>query len=373
MQLAAIIVSLVLTVVGVALFARAIAQIYRFVRLGQNVPRGHPHRQTRPAHDHGGQGVPRPHPDEPLGRRRRRALVRRGRLLLAAPHPGQRPRPALQGRLGAAGHRRLAAVQDVRRVHRRADDARHPGPDRHPPAQPAGPRRAASPASRAPTPARRTSSRPSSSSSASASWRCAPWRARCTTATYKASYFVSYPLVAGFRGLEHRHPAEPRLPVRQLKITTSFVWMITVALKTDMGVAWHRFLAFPNIWFKRERTAAPRSARSSRCVGRQADRLRGPGRGRRLRRLADRALLLEGHPRLLHLHRVRALPVAVPRLEHRQAALAEAPDHVPARPRPRQGPVPARGRRQGRRGQEKATAEQLADVPPPRLPRPSAR
>ncbi len=40
MQLAAIIVSLVLTVVGVALIARAIAQIYRFVRLGQPVPAG---------------------------------------------------------------------------------------------------------------------------------------------------------------------------------------------------------------------------------------------------------------------------------------------------------------------------------------------
>ena len=40
MQLAAIIVSLVLAVVGVALFARAIAQIYRFVRLGQPVPAG---------------------------------------------------------------------------------------------------------------------------------------------------------------------------------------------------------------------------------------------------------------------------------------------------------------------------------------------
>ena len=40
MQLAAIIVSLVLTVVGVALLARAIAQIYRFVKLGQPVPAG---------------------------------------------------------------------------------------------------------------------------------------------------------------------------------------------------------------------------------------------------------------------------------------------------------------------------------------------
>jgi len=36
-----------------------------------------------------------------------------------------------------------------------------------------------------------------------------------------------------------------------IKIGTSFIWMITVSLKTDMGVAWHRFLAFPNIWFKR--------------------------------------------------------------------------------------------------------------------------
>jgi hypothetical protein len=40
MQLAAIIVSLVLTVVGVALFGRAIAQIYRYARLGQDVPAG---------------------------------------------------------------------------------------------------------------------------------------------------------------------------------------------------------------------------------------------------------------------------------------------------------------------------------------------
>src|SRR5262245_8496738 len=40
MQLAAIIVSLVLAVVGVALFGRAVAQLYRFVRLGQDLPAG---------------------------------------------------------------------------------------------------------------------------------------------------------------------------------------------------------------------------------------------------------------------------------------------------------------------------------------------
>ena len=43
-----------------------------------------------------------------------------------------------------------------------------------------------------------------------------------------------------------------------------------------------------------------------------------------LRPRPDRAVHLEGHARLLHLHRVRAVPVAVPGLEHRQAALPEA-------------------------------------------------
>ncbi len=40
MQLAAIIVSLVLIVVGVALFGRAVLQIYNSMRLGQPVPAG---------------------------------------------------------------------------------------------------------------------------------------------------------------------------------------------------------------------------------------------------------------------------------------------------------------------------------------------
>lgn len=39
-----------------------------------------------------------------------------------------------------------------------------------------------------------------------------------------------------------------------LKILISFAWMITVSLVPTMGVAWHRFLAFPNIWFKRNAT-----------------------------------------------------------------------------------------------------------------------
>ncbi|MFF7848999.1 (Fe-S)-binding protein [Streptomyces sp. NPDC007910] len=69
---------------------------------------------------------------------------------------------------------------------------------------------------------------------------------------YEAAYFASYPLVLAFKGLS--------LPVLQnliyftamVKISTSFIWMIVVSLNTNMGVAWHRFLGFPNIWFKRK-------------------------------------------------------------------------------------------------------------------------
>ena len=36
-----------------------------------------------------------------------------------------------------------------------------------------------------------------------------------------------------------------------LKIAVSMTWAIVIALNVTMGVAWHRFLAFPNIFFKR--------------------------------------------------------------------------------------------------------------------------
>ncbi|MFZ1287972.1 MAG: (Fe-S)-binding protein [Candidatus Phosphoribacter sp.] len=39
--------------------------------------------------------------------------------------------------------------------------------------------------------------------------------------------------------------------VAMIKILTSFAWMITISLTPTMGVAWHRFLAFVNIYFKR--------------------------------------------------------------------------------------------------------------------------
>ncbi|MGW3312961.1 Fe-S oxidoreductase, partial [Streptomyces sp. NPDC001073] len=71
---------------------------------------------------------------------------------------------------------------------------------------------------------------------------------------YQASFFVTYPLVARLRRLDTATLHDLVYLVACLKITTSYVWMITVSLKTDMGIAWHRFLAFPNIWFKRNAT-----------------------------------------------------------------------------------------------------------------------
>ncbi|RBP67073.1 Fe-S oxidoreductase [Brevibacterium sanguinis] len=39
--------------------------------------------------------------------------------------------------------------------------------------------------------------------------------------------------------------------VALIKLLISYAWMVTVGITPTMGVAWHRFLAFPNIWFKR--------------------------------------------------------------------------------------------------------------------------
>ncbi|MEX2975244.1 (Fe-S)-binding protein [Streptomyces sp. C184] len=69
---------------------------------------------------------------------------------------------------------------------------------------------------------------------------------------FEIGFFASYPLIVAFKGLSLTAIQNITYLVAGIKIATSFIWMITVALKTDMGVAWHRFLAFPNIWFKRE-------------------------------------------------------------------------------------------------------------------------
>ena len=127
------------------------------------------------------------------------------------------------------------------------------------------------------------------------------------------------------------------------------------AHRRDAGVPDHRAELQAPAHLRRaaQRAVRPAAGRARRGqaadVRRQAGhprRHRGPRRGRHARRRRDRGLHLEGHARLRDLHRVRPLPVAVPGLEHREAAVAQAADHGPARPRVRQGAVPP-----GRRGE----------------------
>ena len=66
---------------------------------------------------------------------------------------------------------------------------------------------------------------------------------------------LHFPLTGWARGiwggLSEQWLRESIYVVAAVKILTSFAWMITVSLQPTMGVAWHRFLAFVNIWFKR--------------------------------------------------------------------------------------------------------------------------
>jgi Fe-S oxidoreductase len=45
--------------------------------------------------------------------------------------------------------------------------------------------------------------------------------------------------------------------VAALKIVISMAWFVTIGLNTTMGVAWHRFTVWPNIWFKRHSSGRP--------------------------------------------------------------------------------------------------------------------
>ena len=45
--------------------------------------------------------------------------------------------------------------------------------------------------------------------------------------------------------------------VSAIKIIISMGWFVVLGLNTTMGVAWHRFTVWPNIWFKREASARP--------------------------------------------------------------------------------------------------------------------
>nr|WP_328763279.1 heterodisulfide reductase-related iron-sulfur binding cluster [Streptomyces sp. NBC_00272] len=74
--------------------------------------------------------------------------------------------------------------------------------------------------------------------------------------SYEPAYFASYPLVLAFQNLSLDTLQNAIYFTAMIKIGVSLIWMIVVSLNTNMGVAWHRFLGFPNIWFKRNADGA---------------------------------------------------------------------------------------------------------------------
>ena len=260
MQIFAIVVSLAIAVVGIALFVRAIRTIIGVIKVGPAAPR---------------------RTDNPPGARRRCSrsrcctpgcssghwvgighwfvFVGFGLLFFTAGHG---VRPALRRALRAAADRPLLPLGvGLRALHRR-DGRRRSSPSS--PTAPAAPRErtrgAEGPLLRLHDVAGATSSRASSSASACASSRCAAWSTRCSTHGGEHADNASplhFPLtLLARRGLlrpVRRHHRERDLPRRRCsRSLISFVWMITISLNPTMGVAWHRFLAFFNIWFKRE-------------------------------------------------------------------------------------------------------------------------
>ena len=68
---------------------------------------------------------------------------------------------------------------------------------------------------------------------------------------YEAAYFASYPLVVAFRGLSTEKLQNIVYVTAMIKLSVTWTWAIVLGLNATMSVAWHRFLAFGNIWFKR--------------------------------------------------------------------------------------------------------------------------
>jgi Fe-S oxidoreductase len=64
-------------------------------------------------------------------------------------------------------------------------------------------------------------------------------------------YAISWPAVAAFNGMSAASIESAIVIVATLKIVVSVAWFIVIASNLTMGIAWHRFLAFFNIFYKR--------------------------------------------------------------------------------------------------------------------------
>ena len=64
-------------------------------------------------------------------------------------------------------------------------------------------------------------------------------------------FAISYPAVLFFSTYSISDIENLIQIIAFIKITTSMIWFIVVGLNLNMGIAWHRFLAFFNIYFKK--------------------------------------------------------------------------------------------------------------------------
>jgi Fe-S oxidoreductase len=64
-------------------------------------------------------------------------------------------------------------------------------------------------------------------------------------------YAISWPAVLAFKGLSVASIENAIVYVATAKIVISMAWFIVIASNLTMGIAWHRFLAFFNIYYKR--------------------------------------------------------------------------------------------------------------------------
>jgi Fe-S oxidoreductase len=68
-------------------------------------------------------------------------------------------------------------------------------------------------------------------------------------------YALSYPAVVAFNSLSTNQIENLIQIVAFTKIVVSMVWFIVIGINLTMGIAWHRFLAFFNLFFKRNPTS----------------------------------------------------------------------------------------------------------------------
>jgi len=64
-------------------------------------------------------------------------------------------------------------------------------------------------------------------------------------------YAISWPAVLAFNSMSVASLERAIVIVATLKIVISMAWFIVIASDFTMGIAWHRFLAFFNIYYKR--------------------------------------------------------------------------------------------------------------------------